>query len=115
MAPRSSSHESLNAPWHLAFLDPAARGELEEQPLVEAPGLAVVDVLDRGRKAQPDPQAHVATLGHLPVDEEPEAPLEGQLADIRHPGLFPPDPCHAPELQTVEILEYQMGQLRSAP
>ena len=98
----------------LPLLDPATRGELQQKPLVEAAGLAVVDVLDTGRKPksghlQPDPEPYVAPLRHLPVDEQPEALLEAKLPEVGHPHLLFPAPGHTPEPQTIELLQSRMG------
>src|SRR5690606_30067838 len=58
-------------------LEVLAAGELLHEPFVEAAPMAVVDVFDASVLAQACEakarlQPPVATLGHLPIDEEPE-------------------------------------------
>ena len=67
--------------------DPASVGERQHEVLVEASGLAEVDVLDAGRVTQPgapEPVGELArgALGELAVDDEPEAFLERQGLDL---------------------------------
>jgi hypothetical protein len=79
-----------------------------------AAGLAIVDVLDTGREPQPghlqtDPELEIAALRHLPVDEQPEALLEAKLPEVHHPHLLFPGPGHAPEPQSIKLVEGRMG------
>ena len=67
--------------------DPAPVGERQHEVLVEASGLAEVDVLDAGRVTQPGAAQTVGelargALGEFAVDDEPEAFLEAEGFDL---------------------------------
>ena len=94
----------------VVFSNPAATGQREHGVFVEVSGVAVVDVLDGGREAQPgfaqpDFQLMVVAFGHFPVYEEPEPllkrkPLVGIAVSLLFQGLR-----HAEQAQLLQFVD----------
>ena len=94
----------------LAVPDPLAGGEAEHEGAVEATGGLEVEVFDGGVEVELGEalEAHVAALlpfGLLAFEEQGQAVLEGQLADVGHGGLLLEGLGHAREPEFVEQVE----------
>lgn len=94
----------------LRLLHPTAVRELADQRLVEVSLRRVVDVFDarRGdfqfRVAQETTQAAILAMQRLGVDEEAEALVEAERADLRVLVLLEPGIGHAVEVHVLEFV-----------
>ena len=102
-------------------VDPARRGEIEEDAPVETAWRPEVDVLDRRRDAQlgrPEValQSAVLAVGRLPVDEQAETVLEAEAAiGGRLLTLLGEGVGHAREVEGVELVERRVGLSMGSP
>src|SRR5690606_35366425 len=99
-------------------LEVLAAGELPHEAFVETAAVTIIDVFDAGVlaqacEAQARLQPPVATLGHLPIDEEPEPLLEAQGAEVIRAQLLGERAVHAGELELEQLVEDRMGQHRA--
>jgi hypothetical protein len=99
----------------LVLTDPGHRGKPGEERSVKSPGMAVVDILDRGvlsefGLAEPVFQAAVLPVSKFTINEKPEALLEAQGIDLRHVHLLLKGAGHAGQLQAGESFYRRMGQ-----
>ena len=93
----------------LVLGDPAARHQAGEHGAIEAARVAEVDVLERGRLPQFGAFEARAVLGrfalgHLGVNEQTEALLERQLADLGVIVLLGQRPGHAGQAHLLELV-----------
>ena len=96
--------------------DPLGGGKLGDERFVQPPRGAPVDVLDTGarvaqlRGAQPGAQAPVGAGGEFAVDEQAEALLEAEFADIGHALLLDERGVHAAQAQLLEFIQGRVGE-----
>ena len=94
----------------LAVLDPLSGGEAEDEGAVEAAGRLEVEVFDRRVEVElgESLEAQVAALGSfgpLAFEEQRQAVLEGEFADVGHGELLLEGLGHAGQAQFVEQIE----------
>ena len=94
----------------LAVADPLPGGETQDEGAVQSAWGLEVDVLDGGIEVEPGValEAHVAALfpfGLLAFEEQGEAVVEGQLADVGHGGLLLEGLGHARKPEFVKQVE----------
>ena len=94
----------------LAVADPLPGGEAEHEGSVQPAGSLEVEVFDGGvevefGEALETLVAALGPVGLLAFEEEGEAVLEGQLADVGHGGLLLEGLGHAREPEFVEQVE----------
>jgi hypothetical protein len=104
----------------LVVLDPVAGGEAKDDGAIQSPGGAEVQILDGGREpelglAQELGLTAILADGSLPLDEEGETVLEGEVLDLGQDLLFLEGVGHAGEAEFAEAGEGLLEKHGSIP
>jgi hypothetical protein len=92
------------------LIHPVTRTQLGDQGLIQAPGMAEVDILQGRRLAQAGLtetgfHSAVVPVGHFPVDEQAQAFLEGQGVNLGEALLIFKGPDHTEQPQGLEFFK----------
>ena len=99
----------------VALAQPVAAGQRKHERLIEAAGVAVVDVFDGGGLAQagalkPGLQAAVLAFGVLAVHEHAEAFVKGERVAVGQAHLFDEGLLHTDEIKFPQFVQGGMNK-----